>query len=237
MEMDFILLANIGQDAITPWSWSNLLAQGGGSLNNFLPHLLSMLERMLQGKVTAAMGEARVGKREAPFLPGLHDYREVMETSLTKEEAAKLEWRQCDADNAFSTLLQVDTPLSPEGQTVLVSLRVNYSAAAAFPSNGWYIYGDRGVLVGDGVFSPKVSKRRGDETKSMPTPDALIDQLPEGDDDAQRHWNALARDFVADIRDQPHSSYLTFQDGWRYQAIADAIRSGSMCQIDQDVPG
>ena len=42
----------------------------------------------------------------------------------------------------------------------------------------------------------------------------------------QRKWCALARDFVADVRGEPHQPYLTFRDGWRYQAAIDAIRAG-----------
>jgi hypothetical protein len=50
--------------------------------------------------------------------------------------------------------------------------------------------------------------------------------LPQIGDDVQNKWAALARDFVADIRGEPHEPYLTFRDGWRYQEAIDAIRAG-----------
>ena len=40
-------------------------------------------------------------------------------------------------------------------------------------------------------------------------------------------WAALVRDLVADINGTTHEPYLTFHDGWRYQAAIDAIRSGA----------
>jgi hypothetical protein len=41
----------------------------------------------------------------------------------------------------------------------------------------------------------------------------------------QRAWNALARDFVADIEGRPHQPYLTIEDGWRHQEAIDAVRA------------
>ena len=32
---------------------------------------------------------------------------------------------------------------------------------------------------------------------------------------------------MADIQGEPHDPYLTFRDGWRYQAAIDAIRQGA----------
>jgi hypothetical protein len=40
-------------------------------------------------------------------------------------------------------------------------------------------------------------------------------------------WAALARDFVADICGEPHEPYLTFEDGYRYQVMIEAIRQGT----------
>jgi len=45
-------------------------------------------------------------------------------------------------------------------------------------------------------------------------------------DEIQNKWAALSRDFVADIRGESYTPYLTFRHGWRYQEAIDAIRSG-----------
>ncbi len=232
-ELDLILLLPFGKPT-TPWSWANVLAQGGGLLNNGLPHFLGALERMVEGEVRTVVGEARVTRRKAPFVPNLHDWREVMSTELTEEEAAKLEWRDCDADSAFSAIFQVETPLCPAGQTLPVCFRMNFAAPTASPVNGWHILGEKAALVGNGIFPIEVTRRSGDESERLPTPQSFLDDLPHGDGDVQQKWNALARDFVADIRGQTHASYLTFRDGWRYQVIADAIRNESGCRIEED---
>jgi hypothetical protein len=41
----------------------------------------------------------------------------------------------------------------------------------------------------------------------------------------QRAWNALARDFVADIEGRGHQPDLTIEDGWRHQEAIDAVRA------------
>ena len=57
-------------------------------------------------------------------------------------------------------------------------------------------------------------------------PDWLRVALPPAGDHFQAKWCALAREFVADIRGEAHRPYLTFRDGWRYQVVIDAARSG-----------
>ena len=59
----------------------------------------------------------------------------------------------------------------------------------------------------------------------LPTPQRLLERLPQIGDDVQNKWAALALDFVADIHGEPHEPYLTFHDGWRYQEAIDAIRA------------
>lgn len=231
-EMDLVMMIPFVR-ATKPWSWSDVLADGGGMLNNALPHFLGMIERMVNGSVTWVTGEARGLRQSAPYVPDLHDWRQVMGTELSEQEAAKLEWRTCDADTAFSALLELQTPLA--SQPLIVGLRVDLTAPYASPGNGWYLIGDRGVLVGEGLFALKLSRRDGEEVEDLPVPDSLVQDLPDGDGDIQQKWSALARDFVSDVRGQEHKPYLTFRDGWRYQLIADAIRDRSARVIPLDV--
>ena len=55
----------------------------------------------------------------------------------------------------------------------------------------------------------------------------LLDALPAVGASEMNRWAALACDFVADLRGEPHRPYLTFRDGWRYQVAIDAIRAGT----------
>jgi hypothetical protein len=68
---------------------------------------------------------------------------------------------------------------------------------------------------------------RNDHEEPQPVPQRLLDLLPNVGDDEQNKWCALARDFVADIRGEPHRPYLTLRDGWRDQVAIDAIRTGN----------
>ena len=220
---------------VKPWSWMTSLAHGGGALNNGLTHQLGMLERMTGMKLISAVGEARATKRMAPVLPDIHDYRQWIRKEITAEEASNLEWRECDAEGAFSALLQFGGTSSfgresatSEGKgdkCVLVTMRANPGVPSNTPSGGWYFYGDKGTLVGRGghILSP-ISKHIGSEVEELPIPQELSDKLPQVGDDIQNKWVALARDFVADIENRPHEPYLTLHDGWRYQVAIDAIR-------------
>ena len=78
-------------------------------------------------------------------------------------------------------------------------------------------YGERGTLIGEGIFALAISRQAGTELEPLPVPQRLLDALPHVGDDIQSKWVALARDFVADIQGEPHDPYLTFRDGWRYQ--------------------
>jgi predicted dehydrogenase len=223
-EIDFFGRLNTA-NPLAPWGWYDQLASGGGILNNAMTHLLGMLERMIGGEVINVTGEAQVLRREAPVVPMLHDFRERRTKTPTAEEAANLEWRPCDVDGAFSAFLRFAAPKS--GEQVRVCTILNFAAKVPAPTNGWYFYGTEGTMVGEGAFSFTLSQVGADgERKHLPIPQRLLDDLPQVGDDYQNKWTALLRDFVADIRGEPHSPYLTFRDGWRYQEVIDAIRDG-----------
>lgn len=209
---------------LTPWNWNDVLAQGGGTLSNGLPHFLGMLERMVNGKLSAVVGQARVFRTEAPYIPDIHDHRHLFTQNLTRAEAKKLEWRASDAEDTFMALLKFETPLAPE--PILVSMQHSVIAPAPSPANGMRFYGDQGTLVGQGLFSLELFRQTAAATEPLPIPQHLLDQLPQLSDDFENKWAALAQDFVADIRGEAFEPYLTFEEGWRYQLAAEAIRHG-----------
>jgi len=208
---------------LTPWTWADSLALGGGSLNNAFPHMLGILATVCGGKLARAVGEARVLRRRAPVIPELHDFRQRGSRTPTPVEAERLEWLPCDADRAFSALLEFATPDGPLPVTVILN-----QGAVADPANGLRLTGADDVLIASGVFSFAVSRLRpGQPPEPLPVPQRLLDAVPQVGDEFQNKWCALARDFVASIEGAPHPPYLTFRDGWRYQAAIDAIRAGT----------
>lgn len=185
-----------------PWSWALVLEQGGGLLNGQLPHLLSILERVLGGALTGASGSAEFAIDRAQVVPGLHDFRDWGKVEIP----AGAPWRACNADTAYTAQLTI--------AGVPVTLRSGPSEHGELR-----LIGERGTLVGEGELAFRVTLAG----EMLPMPERLRGTLPSLDGNCQDRWAALARDFLADIRGEPHAPYLTFRDGWRYQAAIDAI--------------
>ncbi len=208
-----------------PWTWADSLALGGGMLNNGFTHAIAMLEKMIGRQVSSVTGAAHTRRRQQPVVPAVHDFRQRGAHTPTAEEAAQLEWRDCDADETVSALLHFGNHTANQ-PPIQVYLAGDFNSHIS-PFNGWYFYGTEGVLKGNGIFSLALSQYDSAESAGMPlpTPQRLLERLPQIGDDIQNKWAALARDFVADIRGEPHEPYLTFRDGWRYQEAIDAIRA------------
>ena len=208
------LTTHAGLTPPLPYSWVLKLDHGGGLLNNHFPHLLSVLERVLGQSVTSATGQATFGISRAPVLPDLHDFREMAPRidAVTPEELETLEWRNADADTAYRAELLFGE----------ISVRLASGPDADEP--GLTIVGERGTLIalGDGTFA--VSLRQDGHETPLPVPQRLLDALPSIGTGVENRWAALARDFVADVRGEPHAPYLTFSDGARYQRVVESIR-------------
>ena len=212
---------------VKPWNWMSSLAHGGGALNNGLTHRLGMLERMTGMQVISTAGEAKTTVRKAPVVPEIRDFRAWRRREIPLEEASKLEWRVCDAEWDYSAFFKLRTSETVNTENdVLVTMRTHPGVPTHAPTGGWYFYGKHGTLVGRGghILSP-ITKHVGETTEELSVPQTLVDDLPRIGDDIQNKWVALVRDFLADIENRPHTPYLTFQDGWRYQIAIDAIRS------------
>ena len=219
--------SNTPSKTVKPWNWMNSLAHGGGALNNGLTHRLGMLERMTGMKVISTIGEAKTATRKAPVVPEIRDFRVWRSREIPIEEASELEWRVCDAEWDYSAFFKLgDAETSDTENGILATVRTHPGVPTHSPTGGWYFYGTHGTLVGRGghILSP-ITKHVGETSEELPVPQTLTDDLPHIGDDIQNKWVALVRDFLADIENRPHESYLTFQDGWRYQIAIDTIRT------------
>lgn len=211
---------------VLPWYWALALEQGGGLLNNHFVHLLSILEHVVGGPLVRVMGQANFAIERAPVVPGIHDFRDwsAMADTLSADQLESAEWRACDGDTSYTALMRFATPTGE----VPVTLISAPGATATDAESGIRLCGERGTLIARGTGSFRISRILGAETSEteLPIPERLRESLPSLDGNCEDRWAALARDFVADIRGEPHKPYLTFRDGWRYQEAIDAIRSG-----------
>ena len=86
------------------------------------------------------------------------------------------------------------------------------------------IYPVVGTLL-RGATAPALGRSQGGDWVQIERPDSITDSLPIIEDDTQRNWTQLAREFVADIQGKGTSGYPSFKDGWIYQEIVDAVRA------------
>ena len=76
-----------------------------------------------------------------------------------------------------------------------------------------------------------VLRRLGADRTGQPVrparPDAITASLPAIEDNTQRNWTQLAREFVADIQGEGNAGYQTFRDGWIFQEVIDVARAAN----------
>ena len=209
--------------------------------------MFAILEEVTGLPLRAVTGTMRPGRPRAPVVPGVTDVRQLGAMTPTAEEAAHLEWRACDAEDAVAALLRfgpaAGVPAAggrrPDGAepapeaapgAITVSYTGRADAPASWPGSDLRLYGTEGTLLGQGYGTYTVSRYTAGgadaRAEALPVPERLGDALPQLGDPLHAKWAALARDFLADIRGEAHQPYLTFRDGWRYQEAIDAIRAG-----------
>ena len=209
-----------------PYSWINLLDQGGGLLNNAFTHKLAQVLYVTQGIVVAAAGEARQLGSRAPVLPAVHDFRDLWGQAGTAEAVQAAEWRPVDADMAYTVTLQLRMPA---GHVANVLLRGSTLGTAPRPEF-LAIHGDGGSLsmVGshgqDDLIQLHLAGQEG--WTEVPIAPEITATLPPVPDLVQRCWNQFFREFVADVRDGEYSGYPTFADGCLAVEIMEIARAG-----------
>jgi predicted dehydrogenase len=177
--------------------------------------------------VKAMAGAAWRLIQRAPVGPPRHDFRGFFQSAMDPEQARRAEWCNVDADTGYSVLLQLTMA---EGH--LVNALFHTSCAAQSPQDNYVaLYGTEGTLwlPVPGINFPERIQYKAVGTQmweEIPVPQKVLAALPQVEDKAQRHWNQLALEFVADIRGDGYAGYPTFRDGWTANEIIDIVRSG-----------
>jgi predicted dehydrogenase len=215
-----------GRGAPAAWSWFCDIGLGGGLLNNGFTHLLGTLQRITGGTVTAAAGDCVTERGRLPVVPGLSDFRRWRSAQVSAAAGAEAEWRATEVEVRYRAFLLLRTA---QGE-LPVTATCATGTPAPYPPNGLRVFGERGTLVAEdvGMGAYRVFRQApgGASPEPLPVPERLAAAQPAADP-VQSRWNALARDFLADVRGEPHAPYLTFEDGWRFQEVIDAIRHGA----------
>jgi predicted dehydrogenase len=214
--------------ATLPYCWLHQLDQGGGLLNNLFVHKLAQVLRATGGTVRAAAGEARVNADPIPIGPPVHDFRDLFGPIEGWDPAQATEWRQGDADMAYTVMAQLRMP---DGNDVNALFRASMFGTTPHPEYLAF-YGDAGALYMRGEHGDPDTIQRfvieRETWEEAPIPLDMIAALPAAEDLVQRCWNQFFREFVADVRGEGYAGYPTFHDGWTAAEIIEIalVQSG-----------
>lgn len=223
---------------LAPFGWPHRLAAGGGRLNNNFTHKAAIAEAVAGGVMLAVAGETRNDLRRAPLAPMPHDFRDWQRAAPSAEQAAQGEWAEVDSDWSYTVLARIGAPGSKPADGVSVTFR---HSCLRLGKHQDYVafYGSRGTIHVDQAYCQGAVHlwQEGDASfREVPIPPDILAWLPAVEHRAnwnpgwevpQRGWNALARDFVADIEGRDHRPYFTIADGWRHQEVIDAVRASA----------
>jgi predicted dehydrogenase len=228
-EIEFVFHGNISP--LSPYSWTNQLNLGGGTMYNIFTGLSGILRRVTGAEVIAATGEARNLIDRAPIGPEFHDMRDTG-GPIDREVAEAGEWGEVDADLAFTVLLELRMP---GGHKTSALIQVSFMAPSPIPLYLAY-YGTEGAIHLSGSFMPERLEHFSPERESweeIPVPQRLFDAWGPHHETrgrrastrVQRNWNQFFSEFIADVRGEGVGGYETFREGWLDNEIVDGVRS------------
>lgn len=206
-----------------PFGWSHTREAGGGRLNNNFTHLLSIATHIIGEKVIAVSGEVRNDLYRAPIVAGVHNFKTRRELIPEDTDDPNLEWGESDVEWSYTVLAQLESRY-PAKQPVSVLFR-HGGLQPRFNEDHIVIYGSEGAIYIKGHYGsgPFYLYERGD-WREIPLPGEIAAKVPDIEDDTQRNWTYLIREFIKDIQGIPFEPYPTFKEGSEYQQIIDLIR-------------
>lgn len=209
-----------------PFGWIHQRDQGGGLLNNVFTHKLAQVQRATGGHVRSAAGETRSSVLRAPVGPAIHDFRNMFSLNDVWSPDGATEWRQADADTAYTLILRLQMP---DGSDVNVLFRG--STLSTTPEPEYLVFhGESGSLYMHGAHGGDDHIRhftvQHQHWKDIPIPPDGMAAIPLPPDYIQRCWNHFFQEFVTDVRGEGYVGYPTFYDGWIATEIMDIARAG-----------
>ncbi len=218
-----------------PWGWPHRLADGGGRLNNNFTHKLAIAESVCRGVTLEVAGETRNDLKRAPIAPFPHDFRDWTRSLVPQAQAELGKWGEVDSDWSYTVLARIGAAGSNARDGVSVTFR-HSCLRKGMVQDYVAFYGRTGTIHVEQAYCQGELHlwREGEKGfAAVPMRQSILDSLPavklqphwpESWAVPARAWNALARDFVADIEGRPHAPYFTLADGWRHQEVIDAVR-------------
>ena len=179
---------------------------------------------MLGGEVTAVFGNTRNDMPSAPVVAGVHHFRERHNFIPESADDPDLEWAEADAEWSYTVLAKIAAE-QPTAQPVTALFQHSGLQPRFYPDHIIF-YGSEAAIMIEGHYGhgPLHLHTQADGWQEIPLPPHIIAAQPDIADDTQRNWTILAQEFVADIQGEANSGYQTFEEGWLYQEIIEAVR-------------
>ena len=221
-EAEFI--AHFNLERYIPFGWSHTKEAGGGRLNNNFTHLLSIATHVIGDEIIAINGEVRNDLGKAPIVEGMHNFKTRRELIPKDINDPNLKWGESDVEWSYTVLAQLESRY-PAKQPVSVLFR-HGGLRPRFNEDHIVFYGSDGAIYIKGHYGSGPLYLYSDDQgwQETPLPKAISDDVPDIEDDTQRNWTYLAREFVKDINGGATEPYPTFREGSLHQQIIDLIR-------------
>lgn len=222
LEAEFISHFNLERHI--PFGWSHRREAGGGRLNNNFTHMLSIATSVIGEAILAINGEVRNDLGKAPLVEGVHNFKTRRDFIPENIDDPALKWGDTDVEWSYTVLAQLESRF-PAAQPVSVLFK-HGGLHPRFGDDHIVFYGSEGAIYIKGHYGsgPLYLHRDGKEWREVSLPADIVESVPDIDDDTQRNWTYLAREFVKDIQGIPAERYPTFKEGSQYQQIIDLIR-------------
>ena len=217
-------ISHFNLERYIPFGWSHRKDAGGGRLNNNFTHVLSIVTSVIGEKILAVSGEVRNDMRVAPVVEGVHNFKTRREFIPDNVNDPDLEWRETDVEWSYTVLAQLESRYPAKSP---VSVLCKHGGMhPRFNEDHIAFYGSEGAIYIKGHYGsgPLYLYEGGRGWREISLPDEIAASVPDIEDDTQRNWTYLVREFVKDINGVPVAPYQTFKEGSLYQQIIDVIR-------------
>ena len=217
-------ISHFNLERYIPFGWSHRSEAGGGRLNNNFTHLLSIVTSVIGEKILAISGEVRNDMGKAPIVKGVHNFRTRRDFIPEDINDPALEWGETDVEWSYTVLAQLESRY-PASKPVSVLFK-HGGLHPRFNEDHLVFYGSEGAIYIKGHYGsgPLYLIDDGKNWREIPLPEEVASSVPDIEDDTQRNWTYLVREFVKDIQGIPVAPYPTFREGSQYQQIIDLIR-------------
>ena len=174
---------------------------------------------------------------QAPIVAGVHNFKSRRDFIPADIDDPALEWGETDVEWSYTVLAQLESRY-PAAQPVSVLFR-HGGLHPRFNDDHIVCYGSEGAIYIKGHYGggPLYLYEKDQGWQEHALPDAIAASVPAIEDDTQRNWTYLIREFIKDINGLPFEPYPSFKEGSQYQQLIDLIRRNDRWVDVSQLPG